>query len=43
MQSFLPVRPATKAEQMRECLRSLKQNHKVRSYGTYREFCGTSA
>ncbi|KAJ1426077.1 Zinc finger C2H2-type [Sesbania bispinosa] len=26
--SFLPVRPATKAEQMRECLRSLKQNHK---------------
>ncbi|XP_027346267.1 chromatin assembly factor 1 subunit A-B [Abrus precatorius] len=25
---FLPVRPATKAEQMRECLRSLKQNHK---------------
>ncbi|KAM5569538.1 hypothetical protein ABKV19_016849 [Rosa sericea] len=24
----LPVRPATKAEQMRECLRSLKQNHK---------------
>ncbi|KAK7828870.1 ubx domain-containing protein 1 [Quercus suber] len=27
--SSLPVRPATKAEQMRECLRSLKQNHKV--------------
>lgn len=26
--SFLPVRPATKADQMRECLRSLKQNHK---------------
>lgn len=26
--SFLPIRPATKAEQMRECLRSLKQNHK---------------
>ncbi|KAI4345359.1 hypothetical protein L6164_012490 [Bauhinia variegata] len=26
--SYLPVRPATKAEQMRECLRSLKQNHK---------------
>ncbi|GMI78699.1 hypothetical protein like AT1G04850 [Hibiscus trionum] len=26
--SALPVRPATKAEQMRECLRSLKQNHK---------------
>ncbi|KAE9602989.1 hypothetical protein Lal_00018385 [Lupinus albus] len=26
--SFLPVRPATKSEQMRECLRSLKQNHK---------------
>ncbi|KAK4768537.1 hypothetical protein SAY87_003678 [Trapa incisa] len=24
----LPIRPATKAEQMRECLRSLKQNHK---------------
>lgn len=24
----LPVRPATKTEQMRECLRSLKQNHK---------------
>ncbi|XP_042516143.1 stress response protein NST1-like isoform X2 [Macadamia integrifolia] len=24
----LPVRPATKAERMRECLRSLKQNHK---------------
>ncbi|XP_060671892.1 uncharacterized protein LOC107422507 isoform X2 [Ziziphus jujuba] len=26
--SFLPIRPATKVEQMRECLRSLKQNHK---------------
>ncbi|KAF7836995.1 UBX domain-containing protein 1 [Senna tora] len=26
--STLPVRPATKSEQMRECLRSLKQNHK---------------
>ncbi|KAJ0091923.1 hypothetical protein Patl1_26044 [Pistacia atlantica] len=26
--SSLPVRPATKVEQMRECLRSLKQNHK---------------
>ncbi|GLT28858.1 hypothetical protein SLA2020_037620 [Shorea laevis] len=26
--SSLPVRPATKAEQMRECLRSLKQSHK---------------
>ncbi|XP_043705612.1 UBX domain-containing protein 4-like [Telopea speciosissima] len=24
----LPVRPATKAERMRDCLRSLKQNHK---------------
>lgn len=29
LQSSLPVRPATKVEQMRECLRSLKQNHKV--------------
>ncbi|KAL2344549.1 hypothetical protein Fmac_005834 [Flemingia macrophylla] len=27
-QSYVPIRPATKAEQMRECLRSLKQNHK---------------
>ncbi|XP_016551003.1 UBX domain-containing protein 1 isoform X2 [Capsicum annuum] len=26
--SFLPVRPATKAERMRECLRTLKQAHK---------------
>lgn len=26
--SSLPIRPATKAEQMRECLRLLKQNHK---------------
>ncbi|KAL6971015.1 hypothetical protein U1Q18_030695 [Sarracenia purpurea var. burkii] len=26
--SSLPVRPASKTEQMRECLRSLKQNHK---------------
>ncbi|XP_028107688.1 uncharacterized protein LOC114306622 [Camellia sinensis] len=26
--SSLPVKPPTKAEQMRECLRSLKQNHK---------------
>ncbi|XP_042490351.1 plant UBX domain-containing protein 2-like [Macadamia integrifolia] len=26
--SLLPVRPATKAERMRDCLRSLKQNHK---------------
>ncbi|KAH7316226.1 hypothetical protein KP509_21G083900 [Ceratopteris richardii] len=26
--SFVPVRPASKAEQMRECLRGLKQNHK---------------
>jgi hypothetical protein len=28
-QPFLPIRPASKAEQMRECLRSLKQAHKV--------------
>jgi hypothetical protein len=28
-QSSLPVRPATKTEQMRECLRTLKQIHKV--------------
>ncbi|XP_048334152.1 uncharacterized protein LOC112490168 isoform X1 [Ziziphus jujuba] len=28
LQSFLPIMPATKVEQMRECLRSLKQNHK---------------
>ncbi|XP_039138191.1 vicilin-like seed storage protein At2g18540 [Dioscorea cayenensis subsp. rotundata] len=26
--SFLPVKPVTKAEHMRECLRSLKQHHK---------------
>ncbi|KAJ4968239.1 hypothetical protein NE237_014940 [Protea cynaroides] len=26
--SSLPIRPATKAERMRHCLRSLKQNHK---------------
>lgn len=26
--SSLPIRPATKAERMRDCLRSLKQNHK---------------
>ncbi|ONK77222.1 uncharacterized protein A4U43_C02F4340 [Asparagus officinalis] len=26
--AFLPVRPATKAERMRDCLRSLKQTHK---------------
>ncbi|WCJ33181.1 ubiquitin-associated (UBA)/TS-N domain-containing protein [Euphorbia peplus] len=26
--SSLPIRPATKAEQMRDCLRSLKQNYK---------------
>ncbi|XP_021748991.1 UBX domain-containing protein 1-like [Chenopodium quinoa] len=26
--SILPVKPITKAEQMRECLRSLKKNHK---------------
>ncbi|KAE9452912.1 hypothetical protein C3L33_15190, partial [Rhododendron williamsianum] len=26
--SSLPVRPATKTDQMRDCLRSLKQNHK---------------
>ncbi|THU50525.1 hypothetical protein C4D60_Mb06t21140 [Musa balbisiana] len=26
--SFLPVKPATKAERMRDCLRSLKQHHK---------------
>lgn len=27
-ESFLPVRPASKAVQMRGCRRSLKQNHK---------------
>ncbi|KAF3456573.1 hypothetical protein FNV43_RR01227 [Rhamnella rubrinervis] len=27
--SSLPIRPATRVEQMRECLRSLKQNYKV--------------
>ncbi|KAJ6837169.1 chromatin assembly factor 1 subunit A-B-like [Iris pallida] len=26
--TLLPIRPATKAERMRDCLRSLKQNHK---------------
>ncbi|MQM05039.1 hypothetical protein Taro_037841 [Colocasia esculenta] len=26
--SSLPIKPATKAERMRDCLRSLKQNHK---------------
>ncbi|KAJ6810006.1 chromatin assembly factor 1 subunit A-B-like [Iris pallida] len=26
--TFLPIRPATKVERMRDCLRSLKQNHK---------------
>lgn len=31
-QSSLPIRPATKVEQMRECLRSLKQNHKVNRF-----------
>ena len=30
-QSYVPVKPVTKLEQMRECLRSLKQNHKVNS------------
>lgn len=29
MQSALPVRPATKAERMRDCLRNLKQQNKV--------------
>lgn len=34
LQTFLPVKPVTKVEQMRECLRSLKQNHKVNSIVT---------
>lgn len=29
LQSALPVRPATKAERMRDCLRNLKQQNKV--------------
>lgn len=29
-QSYVPVRPATKADQMRDVLRSIKQAHKVR-------------
>ena len=28
-QPFVPLRPALEAEQMRECLRGLKQAHKV--------------
>ncbi|XP_010556961.1 PREDICTED: caldesmon-like [Tarenaya hassleriana] len=47
--SSLPVRPATKAEQMRECLRSLKQNHKdddakvKRAFQTLLTFIGNVA
>ncbi|XP_008224524.1 PREDICTED: vicilin-like seed storage protein At2g18540 [Prunus mume] len=36
--SSLPIRPATKAEQMRECLRSLKQNHKEDDANVKRAF-----
>ncbi|KAB1213667.1 UBX domain-containing protein 1-A [Morella rubra] len=45
----LPIRPATKAEQMRECLRSLKQNHKdddakvKRAFQTLLTFVGNVA
>ncbi|XP_040993637.1 LOW QUALITY PROTEIN: chromatin assembly factor 1 subunit A [Juglans microcarpa x Juglans regia] len=47
--SSLPVRPATKAEQMRESLRSLKQNHKdddakvKRAFQTLLTFVGNVA
>ncbi|KAM1105188.1 hypothetical protein ACFX19_013689 [Malus domestica] len=47
--SSLPIRPATKAEQMRECLRSLKQNHKEddakvkRAFQTLLTFVGNVA
>ncbi|XP_009374567.2 UBX domain-containing protein 4 isoform X1 [Pyrus x bretschneideri] len=47
--SFVPIRPATKAEQMRECLRSLKQNHKEddakvkRAFQTLLTFVGNVA
>ncbi|KAJ4846023.1 hypothetical protein Tsubulata_002538, partial [Turnera subulata] len=36
--SSLPVRPATKQEKMRECLRSLKQNHKDDDFKVKRAF-----
>ncbi|KAH9298925.1 hypothetical protein KI387_030607, partial [Taxus chinensis] len=45
----LPVRPATKAEQMRDCLRSLKHNHKdndakvKRAFQTLLTFVGNVA
>ncbi|KAH9558842.1 hypothetical protein CY35_06G029100 [Sphagnum magellanicum] len=35
---FLPIRPASKAEQMRECLRSLKQAHKEEDANVKRAF-----
>ncbi|PQP95120.1 UBX domain-containing protein 4 [Prunus yedoensis var. nudiflora] len=47
--SSLPIRPATKTEQMRECLRSLKQNHKEddakvkRAFQTLLTFVGNVA
>ncbi|XP_010484327.1 PREDICTED: chromatin assembly factor 1 subunit A-B [Camelina sativa] len=36
--SSLPIRPATKTEQMRECLRSLKQTHKEEDAKVKRAF-----
>jgi hypothetical protein len=36
--SMLPIRPATKSEQMRECLRSLKHNHKEEDARVKRAF-----
>ncbi|KAK9289018.1 hypothetical protein L1049_017489 [Liquidambar formosana] len=47
--SMLPVRPATKTEQMRECLRSLKHNHKdddarvKRAFQTLLTYVGNAA
>lgn len=42
-QTMLPIKPVTKLEQMRECLRSLKQNHKViapySGFGVYCFLC----
>ncbi|URE08245.1 PUB domain [Musa troglodytarum] len=47
--SFLPVKPATKAERMRDCLRSLKQHHKdedakvKRAFQTLLTYVGNAA
>ena len=43
LQNSVPVKSVTKAEQLRECLRSLNRNHKVKDFVLLSPTCSTGS